>query len=157
MRVYSKPNNWVALKIKSPGSGDFTISLNHGTCANSGTIAMYVLPADTDPEKLWEATDPENRVGKVLLANDTGSTKVVDGATSFVGYWNFEAGKEYILLLECYEASPYNAKRSYMHLSQIVILCPDPENQGGQSVPYGIFHAQPHRRHRAGLYLEHDF
>ena len=121
MRVYSKPNNWVALKIKSPGSGDFTISLNHATCANSGTIAMYVLSADTDPEKLWEATDPENRVGKVLLANDTGSTKVVDGATSFVGYWNFEAGKEYILLLECYEASPYNAKRSYMHLSQIVM------------------------------------
>ncbi len=121
MRVYSKPNNWVALKIKSPGSGDFTISLNHGTCANSGTIAMYVLPADTDPEKLWEATDPENRVGKVLLANDTGSTKVVDGATSFVGYWNFEAGKEYILILECYEPSPYNTARCYMHLSQIIM------------------------------------
>ena len=31
-----------------------------------------------------------------------------------------------------------------------------PEVQGHQRVPHGVFPAQPHRRHRAGLYLVHD-
>ena len=121
MRVYGAPDGWIALKIKSPGSGDYTVSINHATCANSGTMAMYVLPADTEYDKLWEATDPENRVGKVTLTNDTGVSAVVDGETAIVGSWNFEAGKEYILILECYEASIYNSKRCYMNISQIIM------------------------------------
>ena len=121
MRLYSTPDSWMALKIKSPGSGDFTITLNHATTANSGTIAMYILPADTDIDKLWEATDPENRVGKVYLGNDDGSSAIVDGSTSFVGYWNFEAGKEYILVIEGYEKSRFNSRYCYMNMSQIIM------------------------------------
>ena len=30
----------------------------------------------------------------------TGVSGVEDGHTSFVGYWNFEAGKEYILVID---------------------------------------------------------
>ena len=137
MRIYGTPNAWVALKIKSPGSGDFTITLNHATCANSGVMAMYILPADTDPDNIWAATDPENRVGKVTLYNETGDTAIVDGSTSFVGYWNFEAGKEYIVVLECYDASIYNAKRCYMQLSQIVMqrgIIKQEEKDAGQKV-----------------------
>ena len=119
-RVYSKKNSWVALKIKSPGSGDFTISINHATDYNSCTLAMYILPVDTDKEKLWEATDPDNRVGKIKLFPEDGDTTFVDGATSFVGYWNFEAGKEYIVLLEAYENSDF-ADNGYMNLSQIIM------------------------------------
>ncbi len=121
MRLYSAPDSWMALKIKSPGSGDFTITLNHATMANSGTIAMYILPADTDINKLWEATDPENRVGKVYLGNEDGGSAIEDGKTSFVGYWNFEAGKEYILVIEGYEKSRFNSKHCYMNLSQIIM------------------------------------
>ncbi len=120
LRVYSKKDSWLALKIKSPGSGDFTVSLNHAVCPNSCTLAMYVLPADTDPDKLWEATDPENRIGKVVLTNKDGLPGVEDGHTSFVGYWNFEAGKEYILILEAYENSEF-AENGYMNLSQIIM------------------------------------
>ncbi len=120
MRVYSKKNSWVALKIKSPGSGDFTVSLNHAKEVNSCELAMYILPADTDLDKLWQATDPENRVGRVKLFHEDGSTELKDGFTSFVGYWNFEAGKEYIIVLEAYENSDY-AENGYMNLSQIIM------------------------------------
>ena len=119
-RVYSKKNSWVALKIKSPGSGDFTISLNHALDFNSCELAMYILPADTDPDKLWEATDPSNRVGKIKLFNENGSTEFEDGVHSYLGYWNFEAGKEYIIILEAYENSDF-ADNGYMNLSQIIM------------------------------------
>ena len=121
LRAYGDQDAWFAIKIKSPGSGDFTITLNHATCPNSGTLALYVLPADTAPEDMWAATDPENRIGKVVLTNETGAAGVEDGKTSFVGYWNFEADKEYILVLECYEHSKFHATRSYMNISQIIM------------------------------------
>lgn len=119
MYVYGEQDAWVAFKIKSPGDGDFTVSMNHAICPDSGTVAMYILPADTDVDKLWEATDPANRVGMVTLTNDTGLSGKEDGFTSFVGYYNFEAGKEYILLLEGYAASRYNTARANMNISQI--------------------------------------
>lgn len=121
MRLYGARDAWVALRIKSPGAGDFTISLNHATCPNSGTIAMYILPGDTAKEDIWAATDPKNRVGKVVLTNEYGTEAVVDGANSFVGYWNFEAGKEYILVLECYENSTFASSSCQMNISQILM------------------------------------
>ena len=121
LRVYGKKDYWIALKIKSPGSGDFTLSINHATCQNSGTVALYVLPGDTATEDIWAATDPANRVGKAVLTNKTGAAVVEDGAAAYLGYWSFEAGKEYILVLECYEASTYNASRSYFNISQIIM------------------------------------
>ena len=121
MRVYSAPDSWVALKIKSPGSGEFTVTINHAACPKSGTVAMYILPADTDPAEYWNATDPTNRVGKAVLTNQYGETGTVDGSTAFVGYWNFEAGKEYILVLEAYEASAFDSTHCYMNISQIIM------------------------------------
>ena len=120
-RAYGQPDTWIALKIKSPGSGDFTVTLNHAVCPTSGTVAFYVLPGDTDPADYWGATDPENRIGKVQLNNKTGVTGVEDGHTSFVGYWNFEAGKEYVLVIEFYEPSLFDGTRAYMNISQLVL------------------------------------
>ncbi len=119
MRVYGSKDSWVALRIKSPGEGTFTVSTNHATSANDGTLAMYVLPGDTAKEDIWAATDPTNRVGKVVLTNETGESAIKDGSTSFVGYFNFEAGKEYILVLECYENSIFANTLCYMNISQI--------------------------------------
>ncbi len=121
MRLYGEKDSWVALRIKSPGEGDFTVTLNHAVCPNSGTLAMYVLPGDTAAEDIWNATDPANRIGKVVLTNATGETGTEDGFTSFVGYFNFEAGKEYILVLECYDNSMYEQSLCYMNLSQIIM------------------------------------
>ncbi len=121
MRLYGAKDAWVALRIKSPGAGDFTISLNHATCPNSGTIAMYILPGDTAKEDIWAATDPANRVGKAVLTNEYGNEGVVDGSNSVVGYWNFESGKEYILVLECYENSTFAASSCQMNISQILM------------------------------------
>ena len=121
MYVYSKPNSWVAFQIKSPGSGDFTLTMNHAVAPNDGTVAVYILPADTPLDGIWDATDPSNRVGKVLLTKPDGSAGKEDGFESFVGYWNFEAGKEYILVLEAYAASQFSATLSNMNITNIVM------------------------------------
>lgn len=121
MYIYSKPDSWVAFQIKSPGSGDFTLTMNHAVAANDGTVAVYILPADTPLDEIWDATDPSNRVGKVLLTKEDGTSGKEDGHESFVGYWNFEAGKEYILVLEAYAASQFSATLSNMNISNIVM------------------------------------
>ncbi len=121
LRMYGQEDDWLAIKIKSPGSGSFTVSLNYATGYEAGTIAMYVLPADTPKDELWAATDPSNRIGTVCLTNETGEAVIEPGHTSFVGYYNFEAGKEYILLLEVYETSEFASTKCYVNLAQIIM------------------------------------
>ena len=121
MYVYSKKNSWVAFTIKSPGEGDFTLTMNHAVAANDGTVAVYILPADTPTDKIWQTTDPSNRVGKVVLTKEDGTSGKEDGHESFIGYWNFEAGKEYILVLEGYENSKFSSNYSNMNISNIVM------------------------------------
>ena len=121
LRMYGEKGSWVALRIKSPGNGTFTVSLNHGVCPSSGTVAFYVIPSDTPEEEIFNATDPDNRIGTVTLTNESGIGDVVDGETSFVGYYDFEAGKEYILVIECYENSRFVGGMCYMNMSQIVM------------------------------------
>ncbi len=118
MRIYNQSDNWSAYRIKSPGSGTFTLSLEHMLQYSSGTVAVYILPGDT--ENVEKAMDPKNRVGKVTMYNDGNATEKESGVTSFVGYWDFEAGKEYIVVLEAYEASPYKTISCYIDVSKLI-------------------------------------
>ncbi len=116
-RVYGTSEGaWSAFRIKSPGSGTFTVSLEHAQMVSGGVAAIYILPGDT--QDIEKAMDPKNRVGKVIMYND-GSDKLVDGIHTYLGYWDFEAGKEYIVVFESYEISPYNTY-SYMNFSQLI-------------------------------------
>ena len=121
MYVYGAKDSWVAFRIKSPGSGDFTLTMNHAVCPDSAVVAVYIIPADTPQNEIWQATDPANRIGKVVLTNEDGSAGKEDGHESFIGYYNFEAGKEYILVLEAYAASGFNNLRANMNISNIVM------------------------------------
>ncbi len=116
-RVYSSEVDiWTAFRIKSPGSGTFTLSLNHAKAVSGGVAAVYILPGDT--EDIEKAMDPSNRVNKVIMYND-GVEKLEDGFHTYLGYWDFKAGKEYIVVFESYEISPYNTY-SYMNFSQLI-------------------------------------
>ena len=117
MRIYTKTDAWIAFRIKSPGSGTYTLTMNHALASAGGTTAVYILPVGT--EDIEKAMDPSNRVGKVIMYND-GAETIVDGSTSFVGYWDFEAGKEYIMVFEAYKESPFSATNSYMNISQVI-------------------------------------
>ncbi len=116
MRFNAGVGAWSAFRIKSPGSGTYTLSLIHALTSDSGVSAVYILPGDT--EDIAKAMDPSNRAGKVAMYND-GSAAVVDGEQTYLGYWDFEAGKEYILVFEAYTKSPYG-KYCYNNISQLV-------------------------------------
>ncbi len=118
LRIYNQPDNWSAYRIKSPGSGTFTLSLEHSLQYSSGTIAVYILPGDT--ENVEKAMDPKNRVGKVEMQNDGNATETETGITTYVGYWDFEAGKEYIVVLEAYKESPYKTGSCYVDVMKLI-------------------------------------
>ncbi len=118
LRVNNQADSWSAYRIKSPGKGTFTLTLEHSLRYDSGTVAVYILPADT--EDVEKAMDPKNRVGKVEMQNDGNSSKTEKAVTSFVGYWDFEADKEYLVVLEAYETSPYKSSTCNIDVSKLI-------------------------------------
>ncbi len=120
MYMFALQNQWMAFKIKSPGDGLYTLSMNHARGGNGGTGAVYILPGNT--KDIATAMDPSNRVGKITFANETGEPQVTDGFTTQLGTYNFKAGEEYIMVMEAYKNSPFKARNSYMWISQLIAL-----------------------------------
>ncbi len=120
MYMFALQDQWMAFKIKSPGNGLYTLTMNHARGGNGGTGAVYILPGDT--KDIASAMDPSNRVGKITFANETGEPQVTDGFTTQLGTYNFKAGEEYIMVMEAYKNSPFKAKNSYMWISQLIAL-----------------------------------
>ena len=119
MVLYSYEMEWIAIKIKSPGPGLHTISLNHGVSGNGAIGAVYILPADT--EDIEQAMDPSNRVGKVSYANEDGTPAVTDNLRTVVGTWEFGDDAEYIVVFEAYQHTPFRVQRGYMYVSQMIV------------------------------------
>lgn len=115
--MYALPDDYIAFRIKSPGKGLYTLSLNHAVGGRGGTGAVYVIPADS--EDVIFATDNHNRVGKLSFANEDGNVTPQDGSTSVIGTWEFGSAKEYIVVIEAYEKSPYT-NECYMYVSQLI-------------------------------------
>lgn len=117
LNVPSAEMEWIAVKIKSPGKGLYTVGLNHGVAGEGGTSMVYILPADT--QDIEAAIDPSNRVGLINFDNNTGVTAVDDGYQTLLGTWEFGDDAEYIVVMEGFKASAYNDKKSSMYISQL--------------------------------------
>ncbi len=115
--AYSKADDYVAFRIKSPGKGKFTLSLNHGTHGRGAKGGVYILPADT--KDIVSALDTSNRVGLMNFYNETGDVVVEDGVISLLGTWEFGNADEYIVVVEAFATSPYTSE-AYMYFSQLV-------------------------------------
>ncbi len=121
MSMYCMEGDWMAFKIKSPGPGKYTFTVNHALSGNGALGAIYILPADTSVSDIEKAMDHSNRVGKIEFYNETGTTPVVNGATSTVGTFNFGSASEYIMVLEAYDNTPYKNNFAYMWVSQVIV------------------------------------
>ncbi len=127
MVLYSYEMEWIAIKIKSPGQGLHTISLNHGVSGNGAIGAVYVLPVDT--EDIEKAMDPSNRVGKVSYANEDGTPTVADNRRTVVGTWEFGSDAEYLVVFEAYQHTPFKVQNGYMFISQLIVTPGELPNQ----------------------------
>ncbi len=116
--LYTNQEQWMAFRIKSPGKGLHTLILNHSQGASGALGAVYVLPGDT--KDIQSAMDHGNRVGKVQFYNETGDSQTENGKTTTVGTYEFGDEKEYILVMEAYEASPYKSGIGYMWLTSLI-------------------------------------
>ena len=123
---------WIAVRIKSPGAGAYTVKLGYRKLEGAPTVAVYIMEAegtaitdfstteahDTTLERrdaIHAALDPDNRVGKVDQNVGTTGTDY----TAYIGNYTFEANKEYIVVFENYKVAAISG--SYLSLSNLVL------------------------------------
>ena len=118
--TYGATDDYVAFRIKSPGEGLYTLSLNHAKSGRGGTGAVYILPVSAADDPI-SATDIHNRVGRVKYYNDSGDPNPsTDSYNTLLGTWEFGADEEYIVVFEAYAPCPYGVATSYMYFSQLI-------------------------------------
>lgn len=127
LRLYANETEWIAFKIKTPGTGVYTLKLDYTSSILSGTVAAYILPANT--ADIGAAISYENRVGMATLTN-LENTSNLAGSVTF-GTWNFGSDAEYILVLEAYRHSVYSDKSCQMRLKTLT-MTPGDHTQGTQ-------------------------
>ncbi len=118
--TYGATDDYVAFRIKSPGEGLYTLSLNHAKSGRGGTGAVYILPVSAADDPII-ATDIHNRIGRVKYYNDSGDPNPSDDSyNTLLGTWEFGADEEYIVVFEAYAPCPYGVATSYMYFSQLI-------------------------------------
>ena len=127
LRSVMDQGQWLAFRIKSPGSGTYAMDMTYYGYTGSGTVAFYILEANGKAsldretvllrsESVGNSLNLANRVGKAALYNGTADAS----NTAFIGNWDFKADKEYIVVMECYESAPYPDNR-YVYLTNLTM------------------------------------
>ncbi len=116
--------DYVAIRIKAPATGTYTMGLNYATHPYNGTVAVYLLPGDT--ADIEGAIDHSNRVGKLSLwgEDQTGTANYTNNfntCEAYVGVCDLTADQEYIVVFEACEASAYHATRAYISISKLTL------------------------------------
>ena len=121
MKFYTYVGDYIAFRIKSPGSGIHSLTLKHGTFFRDGVASVYMLPGSTTD--IDAALIPANRVGKVNFYNENtdASTDFQANCQTVVGSWAFEAEEEYIMVLQCSEPTPIHGTMCYLQLNSLTI------------------------------------
>ena len=117
MTSYSNADDWFAVRCKTPGTGIYTLTMNHSASSNGALGAVYILPGDT--ENIEAAMDHSNRVKKVAFYNESGDANVKDGSVTTLGTWEFGTEEEFILVFEAYDNSPFS-NYAYLWISQVI-------------------------------------
>lgn len=117
-------SDWMAIRIKAPATGTYTLGLEYGAHPYNGTVAVYVLPGDT--QDVASALNRSNRVGELSLwkEDQAGNADYIENFTigeGYVGTCSLTASQEYIVVFEGCEASPYHTTRAYMSISKLTL------------------------------------
>lgn len=137
-KIYGSVGDYYVYRIKSPGSGVHSLTLNYATFFRSGMADIYIL--DTATTDIAAALIPENRVGKVDFYNENTNTTtdIAYGSSSVVGRWNFGSASEYFVVLQCSEAAPIYTSYCYIYPTSLKItkgsLTPTPLPQRARSL-----------------------
>lgn len=117
--TYGAADDYVAFRIKNPGKGLYTLSLNYGISGRGGTGAVYILPVSA-ADNIEDAMDIHNRVGRVKYYNQSADPNPTDGYNTLLGTWEFGSDREYIVVFEAFAPCPYGVATSYMYFSQLI-------------------------------------
>ncbi len=102
LNVSSGVGEWLALKIKAPGTGTYDLVLDHGMNVNGTTVAKaYVIPVsvlkDTSAASIEAAIADDTYKLTSTVSFKSSTTKT---STTELGQAQFEVGKDYILVFK---------------------------------------------------------
>ena len=84
---------WIAFKLRSPGTGKYDITLNFSkNNNNTKECSVYILPGDTSLADIDSALTSAEAVGAANLRDDAEIAKI--------GSYSFEADKEYVVVFK---------------------------------------------------------
>ena len=121
MRVVA--DNWSAFKIKSPGQGTYTLTLQHAVYSfGAAAGALYVLPIPAEGITDAYIQDQIMTTAPVGTVNffDAEAASVADGHTTVAGTYTFGADAEYLFVLEATEPAEDQSDIAYMLFSQLI-------------------------------------
>ena len=126
MRISCNIDSWAAIAFQSPGSGSYTLQLTHSLYPYGAEVALaYILPMPDasvkDKTAYINQAIAENSATGVLDFYHEGSVSI-DTQLSTLGSYNFQAGKEYILVLEATEGCNSTGTAAYMLFSKITAV-----------------------------------
>lgn len=120
-RGRTKIGNWVAFTIENPGSGIWSVSMEHPICKTGAAVVnVHILPADAD---VATAVAAKNYcVGTYNCYDSTVTDKANKSLTTLVGNWTAEAGQDYILVFEAAEkGNSKSADSAFIYFSKLIM------------------------------------
>jgi len=96
----AKIGDYVAIKFKSPGTGNYSIVLEHFylNANNAAAYDVYVLPGSTADSQIASLLTQDNKTGSFSIENDSVNARKNCTSQVCMGF-EMEANAEYILVL----------------------------------------------------------
>jgi len=137
LRIGCNTDSWAAIAFRAPGNGTYNLNLEHYVSEWGAEVALaYILPKpDLEESALNAYIDDVIAAGTPDALLDYHESAARKSATA-LGSYNFEAGKEYILVLNsqsCYSGDDGVINASYMFFTKLVAT-KDPVSQTSSAV-----------------------
>ncbi len=133
LEMQNTAGSWFAFQIKSPGAGEYELVLEHGARPRGASVGrIYILPATESFNTVAEidaAVGNHNTEGTQAYAgtaNWYSSTENTTGVRTNAFRYNFEAGKEYVLVFKSQVKSLENAN-AFMYATKLTATPVVPE------------------------------
>lgn len=133
LEMQNTAGSWFAFQIKSPGAGEYELVLEHGARPRGASVGrIYILPATESFNTVAEidaAVGNHNTEGTQAYAgtaNWYSSTENTTGVRSNAFRYNFQAGKEYVLVFKSQVKSLENAN-AFMYATKLTATPVVPE------------------------------
>ena len=121
MRLGGYVDSWIALVIKAPGDGDYTLKLTHSEWTYGAELALaYIMPMSSSvTEDVIEKTVHESPAFGSVDFYSANTTEFKNNKITTLGTYSFKADEEYVVVFYASEGYDITGGAAYMTFSKI--------------------------------------